>query len=95
LLFCDQVDWYGTEFSLVGNPYMVACGTPRLFAIFEKSGDDILDSVQLKPWHLLSDMIRQLRDKTRIYWPQYPPCEDESIMKQMASTLEVLQNGLR
>lgn len=74
---------------------MVACGTRRLFTVFEKAEDDFLDSVRLKPWHLLSDMTRQLRDDTRIYWPQYPPCDDENIMKQMASTLEVLQNGLR
>jgi hypothetical protein len=73
---------------------MIACGMPRLFAIFEKVGDEVLDSARFKPWHLLSDTVRQLRDQTRIYWPQYPPWEDENIMKQMASALEVFQNGL-
>lgn len=91
----DQVEWYGHEFPLVRNPYMVACGTPSLFSVFEKTGDDVLDSVRLKPWHQLSDTIRRLRDQQRVYWPQYPPCEDEHVMKQMAFALEVLHNGLR
>lgn len=73
---------------------MVACGTRALFVVFENAGDELLDSVMLKPWHKLSDMIRELCTDTRIYWPQYPPCEDEDVMKKLVAALQVLRDGL-
>lgn len=88
------MEWYGRDFPLRDNPFMVACGTRALFVVFEKAGDELLDSLMLKPWHRLSDMIRELRTDTRIYWPHYPPCEDEGTMKQMVAALQVLRDGL-